>query len=167
MKLIAGGRAALVHIMCRLSKRERGQTLLEFAFVIPIILVFLLLIADFGIALDRREVLQHAVREGARYGSIGADADAIKQRTSAQSQGLLDNPAMVTVCYADDPGDAETTVGNPGDDVRVTATFTYNFSLGSDEMLGFFSVNPVSIEMTPSADMRLENTAIVPPGAIC
>lgn len=146
---------------------ERGQAIIEMILVFPIIFVFILLLADFGIALDRREVLQHAVREGARYGSVGHTVDEVKARTSAQSEKLINNASMVTVCYADDPGDAETIVGNPGDDVRVSVDFTYDFSLGSDEMLALWGLDPISIDIEPSAHMRLENAVTVGAGDVC
>ena len=57
--------------------------------IIPVIFVFILLLVDFGTALDRREVLQHAVREGARKGAVAAGVSEIVDTTVAQSQGLL------------------------------------------------------------------------------
>ena len=49
---------------------EGGQTLIEFALIMPIVFLFLFVLVDFGIAMDRRLVLQHAVREGARYAAV-------------------------------------------------------------------------------------------------
>jgi len=170
-RLTAGSRvpqgAPVLETVRARQRWERGQAIIEMVLVLPLIFVFILLLADFGIALDRREVLQHAVREGARYGSVGHSIADIQQRTSEQSQTLLNDPAMITVCYADDPGDAETVLGNPGDDVRVSVDFTYNFSLGSDEMLAFWGLDPISIDINPSADMRLENAATVAAGDAC
>ena len=139
----------------RPRRSERGQTLIEFAFVLPVILVFILLLVDFGIALDRREVLQHAVREGARYAAVGNSVADIKQRTVDQSQGVL-NTGNVSVCYVDSDGNG--VYGNLGDNVHVSASFTYVFNIGSGEMLSAFGVPVPSIDMTPSGDMRLEKT---------
>src|SRR3972149_4866634 len=97
---------------------ERGQALIEMALVLPLIFVFILVRVDFGIALDRREVLQHAVREGARHAAVAADINAIKQRTVDQSQGVL-SLADVSVCYLDTNGNGR--AGDPGDDVRAGA----------------------------------------------
>lgn len=137
-------------------RTERGQALLEFVFVFPLIVVFLFSIVDFGIAIDRRIVLQHAVREGARKGAVVNDMNTIVDTTVNQSQGLLD-PADVTVCYEDVDGN-----GNPsdsGDNVKVSADFTYNFTIGITELFnGLGASLPTGIEMTPSADMRLENS---------
>ena len=134
---------------------ERGQALIELALVLPLIFVFTLVMVDFGIALDRREVLQHAVREGARHAAVAANIDAIKQRTVDQSQGVL-SLADVSVCYLDTNGNGRG--GDPGDDVRVGASFTYRFTAGGGEMLTAFGVPVPTIAMNPSADMRLENS---------
>jgi len=134
---------------------ERGQALLEFAFLLPILLVFLLSLVDFGIALDRREVIQHAVREGARQGSIGLSEAQITDVVVDQSQGVL-TVADISICYAPGPGGAP--AGFAGSAVRVSATLTYKFSMGSGELLGAFGVAPISIDMTPSAEARMETS---------
>ena len=134
---------------------ERGQALLEFAFLLPILLVFLLSLVDFGIALDRREVIQHAVREGVRQGSIGLSEPEIIDVVVAQSQDVL-TAADVTVCYA--PGGGGAPAGFAGSAVRVSATLTYTFSMGSAELLGAFGAGPISVDMTPSAEARMETS---------
>ena len=133
---------------------ERGQALLEFAFLLPILLVFLLSLVDFGIALDRREVIQHAVREGARQGSVGLSEPEIIDVVVAQSQDVL-TAADVTVCYAPDAG---APAGFAGSAVRVSATLTYTFSMGSAELLGALGAGPISVDMTPSGEARMETS---------
>lgn len=144
---------------------RRGQALIEFAFIAPLMLIFLFSIVDFGLALDRRIMLQHAVREGARRGAVTDDQVSIIDTTVAQSQGLLD-PADVTVCYEDAGGNGN--VADPGDNVRVSATFTYQFTIPFVELFNAIGASvPSGITMTPSADMRLENSvggaALCPP----
>ena len=75
---------------------ERGQALIEAMFVIPFVLALILLILDFGIALDRREVIVHAVREGARAAANGDDIGQIKAAAVDQSEGNL-TPEKVSV----------------------------------------------------------------------
>lgn len=154
-------KASSVVVACRTlatscQRRERGQTLLEFAFVAPIIMVLLLGLVDFGIALDRREVLQHAVREGARHGAVGNSVADIQSYTADQAQDLL-AATDVSVCYVDMDGDLDP--GGLGDNVRVSAAFTYKFT-GSFDILTAFGVpqSALSIDMNPSADMRMETT---------
>ena len=128
---------------------------MEMALVLPLIFVFILLLVDFGMALDRREVLQHAVREGARRGAVAANTSEIVNTTVAQSQGLL-QAQDVTVCYRDMDGNGRR--GDPGDDVRVGVKYTYRFSVGGGELLSAWGVAVPTIEMDPWADMRLENS---------
>ena len=138
-------------------RSERGQALIEFAFLLPVLLVFMLTLLDFGLALDRREVIQHAVREGTRQAAIGLDEPGVIDVVVNQSQGVLE-ASDVTVCYVDGPGGAP--AGFAGSDVRVSATFTYQFTLGSGELLNAIGVDPddFSIVMTPSAEGRLETS---------
>jgi Flp pilus assembly protein TadG len=148
--------------MIRVAPRlERAQALIEFAFVAPIFILFLLGIVDFGIALDRRLVLQHAVREGARYGAVNSNLADVQGTTVDQAQDLID-AADVTVCYEDKVGGSHP--GNPGDAVEVTATLTYEFPIMT-EIFGVFGVDPLSIEMSPHSTARLEQT--VPGAAEC
>ncbi len=140
----------------RMVRSGRGQTLIEFAFVLPLILVFFFSIVDFGIAIDRRITLQHGVREGARFAAVHSVEIDIQQKTVDQSQGIID-VAAVGVCYLDGI-DGNTTVGDPGDSVRVSVLpggFTWEFPIMT-EILGAFGVPPLSIDMTPSGTARLE-----------
>ncbi len=143
--------------------RPRGQVLIEMAFVLPILVLFVFSVVDFGRALDRRMALQHAVREGARLGAVTDGSAAIVDTTVAQSQGLL-APGDVTVCYRDADGNGN--AGDAGDSVRVNADFTYEFTVALTEVFNAFGASlPTGISMTPSADMRLENA--VAGGAAC
>lgn len=132
---------------------QRAQTVLEFALIAPIAFVLLFGIIDFGIAFSHRVTIEHAVREGARYAAVNADPDAIRERTSAQSRGLVD-ASVVEVCY--EPGPKNTgTLGFPGDYVKVTAPATYGLTIIGRglELIGG-SVGPINL--TTHGDARLE-----------
>jgi len=137
---------------------ERGQALIEFAFIAPFLLILLLVIVDFGIAIDRREVIQHAVREGARQGAVGASETAIKDIASSQSQGVLE-PSDVEVCYVDGDGGSPS-AGVAGSNVRVTGDFTYNLFFGTDGLFEWLGMDPddFAVEMTPDAEARMETS---------
>jgi len=136
------------------GRKERGQVLIEMILVLPLIFVFILVLVDFGIALDRRETIQHGIREGARAGAVGKTVAEIKDTTSKQS-GVL-STSQVSVCYVD--ADGSGFLGNAGDSVRVKASYTYKFSEGGGEMLTFFKVPVPSITMQPFAEARLETS---------
>ena len=136
---------------------------MEFALALPILMVFLFTIVDFGIALDRRIVLQHAVADSARRGAVNPDiADTIAYAED-QSQSLLDtaaNPGAVVVCFTDD--DADSRWGEVGDSIVVKADFDYQFTVPFGELFNAFGAAvPGSIKLNPSATKRLETTAAV------
>jgi Flp pilus assembly protein TadG len=132
-----------------LGERNRGQTLIEFAFIAPIIFLFLFTIVDFGIAMDRRITIQHAVREGARYAAVNTDCGDIQAATAAQAQSIIDD-TDVTVSYSTAPAPAER-----GDAVTVKASFVYEPWI-FNSIASVFGVTGGSIDMSPSASSRLE-----------
>ena len=127
--------------------KQKGQALVEFAFVLPLLLVFMLFVVDFGIALNRREVMQHAVREGARRGAVGDEVFKIQEDTHNQSKGTLAE-SDISVCYVDKTGNS--IAGDKGDNVRVSGKYTYEF------MVSLLGIGAPGIDMTPSAESRLE-----------
>ncbi len=79
----------------RLSNRrglssERGAELIEFAFVLPLMLVLFAGIIDFAFMLQRREVITNAAREGARLASMPGyiEADVIAHVNDYLDNGL-------------------------------------------------------------------------------
>lgn len=162
--------AAFISAAKRFRQTQRGQTLIEFAFVAPIILVFLFTIVDFGLALDRRITLQHAVDDGARRGVVDPDIARTIAYTENESQGLLDNktqPGAVVVCFMNDDGDG--TWGEVGDSIVVKSDFDYNYTMGFGELVfDALKINiPHTIKLNPSATKRLEATAAVAVGDRC
>jgi hypothetical protein len=140
------------------GRGERGQTLLEFALLAPLVFLFLFMVVDFGIAINRSIVISHAAREAARVGAVSGDEAAIVQGAIDQSQGLLEDHATdpdidIDVSWVDGP-DSNIGAGDPGDAVQVKIRYQYNlwsvkmpfFGLGLD--LGF--------PLTTCADMRQE-----------
>jgi hypothetical protein len=145
---------------------ERGQSLIEFVFVIPFVLFMLLAMVDFGVALDRRMVLQHGLREGARFAAVGGDAFStgtvatesdVKAYTEAQSQGIADadgalgSDSYIEVCYEDDNGNGD--LGDMGDNVVVRVHYLHDFFTGFS---GLVDSSFANIGMDPSASARVE-----------
>ena len=103
-------------------KSERGQALVEFALVLPMIcamLLAVLLVAEIGVA---RLALEHGAAEGARTGALTND-DALVRGTIAASVGPLD-AAKVRV-NIDPPQDHPPRTGDPrGTLLHVTLRYT-------------------------------------------
>jgi Flp pilus assembly protein TadG len=104
-------------------KNERGQTLTEFALVLPILALLLFSVIQFGIAFNNYITVTDAVRAGARKGAVGR---------------RLPNPqAAVTTAVRNaatdlKSSDLQITVNSTwaqGSDVTVTATYPYSINL--------------------------------------
>ncbi len=57
------------YLLC-LYRNRRGQALVEFAFILPFLLVLVGGIVDFGLAFFVGQVIENAAREGARAGAV-------------------------------------------------------------------------------------------------
>jgi len=96
---------------------ESGVALIEFAFVLPILLVLAMGMLDFGRAFHTKSLLDQAAREGARVAVVTTpDLDIVEDRVNAvlASGGIA--PTSVTVVGPD----ASNMVT-----VTVNATFTF------------------------------------------
>jgi Flp pilus assembly protein TadG len=70
--------------MClrRLVAGEAGESMVEFALVLPLLLLVLLGVVQFGLVSHAQNVTSTAVQEGARIGAAeGGDTGAAEQRT--------------------------------------------------------------------------------------
>jgi len=64
-----------------ISKHERGQSMVELALTLPILVLLLLGTLDFGMAIFSYSMLRDAAQEGAFYGSFNpANVDEIENR---------------------------------------------------------------------------------------
>jgi len=106
-------------------KNERGQTMTEFAFVLPILLVLLFGIIQFGIIFNNYVALTDAARAASRKGAVSRNASDPKgacESTGYAAGTNLKNPGtdFVLTC------DSSWAIGS---DVTVTATYPYDVNL--------------------------------------
>jgi Flp pilus assembly protein TadG len=100
-----------------------GQTMAEFALVLPLLALLLFGVIQFGIAFNNYITLTDAVRAGARKGAVGRHLADPEASVVAQVQA-----AATDLKPADLAIDVEST-WQPGEEVRVTATYPYSISL--------------------------------------
>lgn len=100
---------------------ERGQSLVELAFVLPLLAIILLGAIDFGRVFYSYITITNASREGARYGSANpTDTTGIKNRVIAEATGTVTiDPNRITITCNPSP------CGEDSDSitVRVEADF--------------------------------------------
>ena len=100
----------------RKLSEEQGAAALEFALVLPILIMLVMGIIEFSRAYNAKEALQYAVREGAREMAINKNATTAQSVTVDRAIGL--NPALTA--------SQVTVAGCSGSDVSARVTATYN-----------------------------------------
>lgn len=87
----------------RLLQRQDGAVAVEMALVLPILLLFVFGIIEFGILFNRYNSVAHAAREGVRRLSVGADA------VTAESSAEGSAPELISEidCTASTPTEGE------------------------------------------------------------
>lgn len=118
----------------RRSKRSAraGQALVEFALVLPVMILILLVAIDFGRLFFSYVQITNAAREGAAYGisspndSSGIDARA-RQETNvqSQSQGSAGAITVTTTCSPEACATAQTSATRNVVTVTVSQPFTF------------------------------------------
>ncbi len=77
----------------------RGQAIIEFALIFPILLLIIMGIFDFGYAVFANNMIENAARAGARAAVIKANSDTIiRGRARSVAPGLdLSNDAQIVI----------------------------------------------------------------------
>jgi Flp pilus assembly protein TadG len=105
-------------------RSERGQTMVEFALVLPILLVVLFAIIQFGILYNHYITLTDATRVGARKGAVSRQAP---------NPGALAEAATRNAAVGLKPADLDVlvtaTAWAPGADITVEATYPYDVNV--------------------------------------
>jgi Flp pilus assembly protein TadG len=143
---------AISRRLTRLRQEERGQSMVEFAIVLPVLLLFILGIIYFGRFEDYANQGTQLAEEGARQAAVNfnppgsgtLDAYILSQAQPELQAGSSDvtTPAKAFVYY---PTGSSNAVGNT---VRACVTFTMSFS----PLLKI--AGPVTV--TQTATMRIE-----------
>ncbi|MCZ7572252.1 MAG: pilus assembly protein [Ardenticatenaceae bacterium] len=121
---------------------EQGQDLVEYALILPLLLLLLLGIMEFGIVIFSYDTIANAAREGARVGIIPANSTAdVQNAAMAMTSGL-------------DPGALSISVARSGscsgpDSVKVVVTYDVKLISGVIiQALGGTSTIRLSTEAT-------------------
>jgi Flp pilus assembly protein TadG len=157
----------------RNRERSRGQTLVEFALVLPVFLLLTLGVVDGARIFSAYIAITNAAREGALYAASGtnytkwcsttttvscptgygagnqsADPDNIAYRVQQESQGLTAASVKLDPPTCADAAGTSVTCG--GTAVRVTIKVRYEMSL-LVPFIGALFGNPVKMDATTSA----------------
>lgn len=81
-----------------LNKSEKGQSLVELALILPILLLLLLGIIEFGRVFNAHLIITNASRDGVRQGAVGA-SDTDIQNAVLNSVAVLDKSKLTVTIY--------------------------------------------------------------------
>ena len=119
-------------------ERHRGLVTVELAIILPLFILLIFAILDFGRLVFTQTTLQHAMREGGRYGVTGQrlpdakDPKNLQSRLQSIRQIVHDNAIGVAV-NADDivissARGGTANAGGPGDTLTISLTYVFYFS---------------------------------------
>jgi len=116
-------------IIARILKNDKGQALVEFALVLPLLLLLLFGIIEFGRVFGAELTVSNSAREGARVGAVGADDSVIIAR-AATAAGILDSSLLSVGITPEESarvrgGDIQVNVSYP---VTIVAPFISAFT---------------------------------------
>jgi Flp pilus assembly protein TadG len=162
--------------MIKKFKSQRGQTIVEFAFILPLLVLIVIGIIDFSILFYDKAVITNASREGARQGSIfrsngtsgayeplpvGDNASGITKAVNDYLAGravTFGGPTINTQVRwstTSPPGSWGAWNGSvpaaPGGTIDVRVTYTYSF-LAFPRLAGW----PGTANITAETIMRME-----------
>jgi len=139
--------------------RERGQALIEFALVLPFLLILVLGMLDLGKAMHYRNDLTHLANEAARFAAVDknpgpgltleesirdqATSSELKDGGAPGAEGTTTGPLEVEICF---PGAG--IAHDIGDPVKVIVRSEYKWL----SILGFSATK----ELVGTSTMRLE-----------
>jgi Flp pilus assembly protein TadG len=137
----------LEHSRDKPAAGQRGAALIEFALVLPMLIVLTFLVVDFGRAFMVKNMLTQAAREGARQMAVLDSQDQARTATKTVARAAGLDSSLVNV-----------TVTQPATDhvqVTVTAPFQWLYP-GLLRYLGIASAS--SGTLTASCTMRSETS---------
>lgn len=133
---------------------ELGQSLVEFTLVLPIFLILLFGLVDFGRAFYTWMLVTNAAREGARAAAVQSDSATVDSKlyasicSSYPSSCSLDTSKMTVV---------KTNVGGArGSETSVDITYAFSYVTPIGPLIGLFGGSLATPTISAHSSMRLE-----------
>jgi len=169
-----GGTTAAGSARCRHRRARRGQALVEFALVLPILMLIFLAIVQFGLLLSSQIGLINGVRDAVRYGetvetdgsNASSNAKAVRAKLVSSilpnDMAAFDSAQLTTaqtqVCYTGYQDPSGTTYS-----VELKITVTYRFPLSipvvSNILDGIDGTNDGALAIGTTSTSRVENSS--------
>lgn len=138
-------------------KNNKGAAAVEFAIVLPLLILVLFGIIEFSVAFFDKAVITNASREGARAGILfrsgsrgAASEDAIINAT------VSNYIASNLITFGSAPATASTTISRTGFSVGDTLTVTVSYPYSYLVLPGFVASITNPVNLTATTIMRME-----------
>jgi hypothetical protein len=132
-----------------LDQSQQGQSMIEFALILPLMVLVIAGIFDLGRAFYSSITITNSAREGARYGTLNPkDSAGIKAAAVLEAQNSGISLTNANVSLSCPPNLMPPTGCNRGQPLRVTISYTYD-----DMIFRFFF--PSGINMQRYVEMQI------------
>ena len=131
----------------KIFKSEKGASAVEFALILPILIILIFGIFEFAIAFNNYITITHAAREGVRRAAVDLFNPDLKDYIKEMAFPLALTDDDIVIEFEGDEADPPP-IGDP-----VSVEITYNFGI-SIPLVGSWEV-----PLKNKAIMRLENYA--------
>jgi hypothetical protein len=151
-----GQRASRIRrVLRRFRNTEAGQALVEFTLILPIFLILLFAIVDFGRGFYTWLLVTNAAREGARVAAVQSDNATINQRIH---DSYCDNYPSSCALDSSKLTISKTNVQGPrGEPVEISLTYDFEFVTPMGDILQVITGgNLTAPSITAHSSMRLE-----------
>jgi Flp pilus assembly protein TadG len=141
------------------ERRSQGQSLVEFALIVPVLLLLLLLTVDFGRLFYSWITVHNAARVAANFAGLNPYGDFAS--TTGDYQQLTKNESLNAVCpitsagspvFADTANDTNVTARDLGDQVSVSVSCSFGFLT---PIISNVTGNPIPIGATSTFTVRV------------
>ena len=130
---------------------KKGAAAVEFAIILPLLLILLFGIIEFGIILYDKAMITNASREGARAGIV-FDPDGISDAEIRSVVKEYCSGHMITFGEDSIDGIDDIPITRAGENLTVTVTYQYDFLVLPDFVTGIVG----NINLSAQTIMRME-----------
>jgi Flp pilus assembly protein TadG len=134
--------------LSRLRSTEKGQALVEFTMVLPLLLILLFAIVDFGRAFYAWTIVTNGAREGARAAAVQGSVNDVNTAITNATNGL--QQGQITKSYTN-------IQGNRGETVSVTVNYAFTYATPLSPLLTLIGGSSLATPtISSTSQMRLE-----------
>ncbi len=148
----------------RRENGEKGQALAEFALLVPIFLMLMFAVVDFGMGFYSWITVTNSAREGARLGAVHPPLTVTSSPCfgKASLEQCIYERVLDSADLADEATKMTVTItnaqGQPGESVVVKVDYEYDLITPLAGLVQFVSGDTIgpTLNLSSTADMRLE-----------